>query len=123
MNVHNYEKLVVWQKSMDLVEQVYRLTEKFPKDEIYGLTSQLRRCAISVPSNIAEGSNRKTKKDFCQFLSISSGSAAELQTQIKIGRRLGFAAEYTNEYEVIESCIIEVRKMLFKLVENFNTNV
>lgn len=123
MNVHNYEKLLVWQKSMDLVEKVYRLREKFPSEEVYGITSQLRRGAVSIPSNIAEGSSRKTKKDFCQFMSISAGSAAEIQTQIKISRRLGFAATSVSEYDGIESCIIEVRKMLFKLVENLNTNV
>src|SRR3989344_3291460 len=117
MNVHNYEKLSVWQKSMDLVECVYRLTEKFPKGELYGLTNQMRRSAVSIPSNIAEGSHRKTNKDFCQFLSIASGSAAELQTQVKIAGRLNFSVTSVSEYEKIESLIVEIRKMLYKLIE------
>ncbi|MEN9613959.1 MAG: hypothetical protein RLZZ347_266 [Candidatus Parcubacteria bacterium] len=64
MKIHNYEKLVVWQKSMDLVQEVYTLSEKFPKTELYGLTNQIRRSAVSIPSNIAEGSHRKTDNDF-----------------------------------------------------------
>lgn len=123
MGIHNYEKLSVWQKSMDLVESVYRITEKFPKEELYGLTSQMRRCAVSIPSNIAEGSHRKTNKDFCQFLAISSGSAAELQTQIKIAKRLGFSRTSVSEYERVEALIVEVRKMLFKLIESLNSHI
>ena len=123
MSIHNHEKLLVWQKSMDLVEQVYLLTSKFPKEEIYGLTSQMRRCAVSIPSNIAEGSQWKTNKDFCQFLSISSGSAAELQTQIKIAQRLNFSSIPLSEYGKIEFCITVIRKMLYKLIESFNSNV
>ena len=118
MAVHNYEKLSVWKKSMDLVEAVYALTKKFPNEELYGLVSQMRRCAVSIPSNIAEGSSRKTDKDFCQFLAISSGSAAELQTQINIARRLRFAFDSVPEYERLDTSIAEVRKMLFKLIES-----
>lgn len=123
MKIHNYEKLVVWQKSMDLVQEVYILSEKFPKTELYGLTNQIRRSAVSIPSNIAEGSHRKTDNDFQQFLCIASGSAAELQTQIKIARRLGFCGSLMAEYGKIESLIVEVRKMLFGMVDNLKSNV
>ena len=118
MNVHNYEKLSVWQKSMDLVEYVYLLTDKFPRTEMYGLISQMRRCAVSIPSNIAEGSLRRTSNDFCQFLSISAGSAAELQTQIRIAQRLNFCTKASAEYERIELLIVEIRKMLHKLISS-----
>jgi len=97
--------------------------EEVSKGGTYGLTSQIRRCAVSVPSNIAEGSNRRTNKDFCQFLSISSGSAAELQTQLKIARRLKFAATSVSEYEKVEALIVEIRKMLFKLIETLTSSV
>jgi four helix bundle protein len=92
MGARNYQDLVVWQKAMDLVELVYRTTNRFPKHEIYGLTSQIRRAAVSVPSNIAEGEGRSTsKKDFIRCLSIAYGSLRELETQALIGKRLGYA--------------------------------
>lgn len=82
MRVNDYKKLVVWQKSMDLVVAVYSLTDKFPKSEQYGLISQMMRCSVSLPSNIAEGSRRKTTKDFSHFLIMALGSGSELETQI-----------------------------------------
>ncbi len=115
MLVHNYEKLTVWQKSMDLVELVYIMTKSFPKEEIYGITSQMKRCAISVPSNIAEGSRRRSQKDFRNFLLISMGSASELETQLKIAKRLKFGI--LTEYSAVESLLIEVLKMLNKLIQ------
>lgn len=90
MNGESYRNLVVWQKSVDIVVEVYRLTEKFPKEEIYGLTSQMRRASVSIPSNIAEGSRRGSKKDFKNFILIAYGSGSELETQIEISLRLGF---------------------------------
>jgi len=119
MQFHNYEKLTVWQKSMDLVEVIYKETSTFPDSEKYGLISQIRRSAISIPSNIAEGSHRSTKKDFRNFLIIAFGSGAELETQIKIAVRLGFL----KEVESINLLLEEVMKMLNKLIQSNSENV
>src|SRR4051794_8266926 len=86
----SYHDLRVWQQAMDLVEQVYRATEKFPKHELYGLTSQLRRAAVSVPSNIAEGRGRRTDPEFLQFLFHARGSLCELETQLELSKRLQY---------------------------------
>ncbi len=85
-----YRDLIVWQRSMELVIEVYKLTEIFPKSELYGLTSQARRCCVSIPSNIAEGRRWSTRKDYRKFLTIAYGSGAELETQIEIAKRLGY---------------------------------
>jgi len=90
MSIKDYRNLVVWQKAMELVEAVYRLTRSFPKEEVYGLTSQLRRAAVSVPCNIAEGQGRRTTGDFLQFLSVARGSLMEVETQLMIAERLRF---------------------------------
>jgi four helix bundle protein len=89
----SYQDLKIWQKSIDLVDAIYAITLSFPKEEIYGLTSQMRRSAISIASNIAEGSQRTTKKDFANFLSTSKGSLAELETQIIISSRRKYCDE------------------------------
>lgn len=89
MTVKQHSDLVVWQKAMDLVEQVYKATKEFPKGEMYGLVSQMRRAAVSVPSNIAEGQSRSSQ-EFVRFLSISRGSLSELETQMIIASRLGY---------------------------------
>lgn len=86
----SYQDLKVWQIGMHVSVDVYRLTELFPKSEIYGLTSQIRRAAVSIPSNIAEGHERDTTKDYLRFLSIARGSLAELETQLLIANRLGY---------------------------------
>ena len=91
--VKSYQQLVAWQKAMDLVVAVYKVTENFPQREVYGLTNQMRRAAVSIPSNIAEGQGRNTAKDFCNFLSIALGSIQELETQMTLSHRLGFLAE------------------------------
>jgi four helix bundle protein len=85
-----YQQLIAWQKAIDLVSDVYSLTSAFPGDEIYGLTSQLRRAAVSIPSNIAEGQGRATKGEFIQFLCHARGSLYEVETQIVISRKLGY---------------------------------
>jgi four helix bundle protein len=87
-----YSDLVAWQKAMDLVSAVYLATSNFPKTEIYGLTSQLRRAAVSVPSNVAEGYGRSGRREFAHALSIALGSLAEVETQILIAERLGYLA-------------------------------
>ena len=91
--IKSYQDLDVWQKAMDLVVNCYKMCKKFPKHEIYGLSSQLQRAAVSVPANIAEGRQRQHVKEFIQHLSIASGSLAELETHIQIARRLGYLDE------------------------------
>jgi len=88
--VKNYQDLIVWQKAMDVVVEVYRLTKKFPQGEFYGLTNQIRRAAISIPSNIAEGHTRNSRAEYLNFLSIAQGSRAEVETQMLISVRLGY---------------------------------
>jgi four helix bundle protein len=105
--VKDYKDLQVWQKSMALALQVYELTAHFPKEEVYGLTSQVRRFAVSIPSNIAEGSSRSGTKEFLQFLSIARGSAAELETQIILASQLGYCTEAD-----IFSDLTSVRQMI-----------
>ncbi len=89
----SYRDLVAWQKAMGLVTEVYRVTEQFPNREIYGLTRQVRDAAVSVPSNIAEGKGRQTKRDYLQFLYRARGSLLEAETQLEVGRNLGFLSQ------------------------------
>ena len=106
-----HKDLQVWKRAMDLVAQVYSVSNCFPKEELYGLTSQVRRAAISIPSNIAEGAARHSRKEFVQFLHIASGSIAELETHLLIAARLGFGSS--------ESVLIrteDVRKLLLGLL-------
>jgi four helix bundle protein len=93
--VTNYRELVVWQKSMELVVACYEMTRLFPRSEVFGLASQLQRAAVSVPSNIAEGSARQHTAELLQFLSVASGSLAELETHLLLAERLGFADSAT----------------------------
>jgi four helix bundle protein len=90
MSVQRYTDLVAWQKAMDLVEEIYLVTKSFPKEEVYGLLSQLRRSAVSIPSNIAEGHCRNGRREFVHHLSIALGSLGEAETQIRIAERLGY---------------------------------
>lgn len=99
---------------MELVLAIYELTENFPKTEIYGLTSQMRRCAVSIPSNIAEGRRRGSKKDYRQFLIIAYGSEAELETQIEIVKKLPFGNKLS--YNKADSLLLEVMKMLNRMI-------
>ena len=91
--MHNFRKLTIWKDSMNLTLDVYHLTQHFPKEEKFNLTSQIRRSAVSVPSNIAEGAGRNTNKDFNNFLGIATGSCYELETQLILSKRLGFLTE------------------------------
>lgn len=108
--VSSYKDLVVWQKSVDLVVEVYALTEMFPQQEIYGLTSQMRRAAVSIPSNIAEGRRRGTRKDFRHFLLVAYGSGSELETQIEISQRLPLGNDL--DFSRAEFLLDEVMRML-----------
>lgn len=116
--IHSYKELTVWQKAIQLVIAIYELTEKFPKEEIYGLTSQMRRAAVSIPSNIAEGRNRGTKKDFPQFLRISYGSGAELETQLEISKQLFTTSNLV--YTKVDDLLMEVMKMLNVMIRKLN---
>ena len=90
MKVRNYQELIAWQRSMDLVESVYKVSRVFPREELYALTSQIRRAAVSIPSNIAEGQGRRTTSDFLRHLSIAYGSLREVETQLFIAERLSY---------------------------------
>jgi len=114
MQERGYKKLIVWQKAMDLVVAVYKLTNKFPKEEMFGLVSQMRRAVISIPSNIAEGSRRKTSKDTEHFLTISFGSGSELETQIEASKRLFYGIP--TDYVPVDHLLEEIMKMLNKMI-------
>jgi len=118
--IHSYKDLIVWQRSIESVVAIYKLTEKFPKEEIYGLISQMRRAAVSIPSNIAEGRFRGTKKDYLHFLRIAYSSGAELETQVIISKKL-FKMKGL-DYRKIDSLLEEVMKMLNVMIRNFNPN-
>lgn len=108
-----FKELKVWQKAIELVTQTYLHTQHFPKEEIYGLTSQIRRCAVSIPSNIAEGCGRKTNKDFSNFLGIALGSSFEFETQLIICKNLGFIQ--LSDFTFLELEIQHIQNMIIKL--------
>lgn len=110
MKVKSYRELRVWQQSVDFCVKVHTVTSTFPKEELYGLTSQIRRAAISIPSNIAEGQARNTTGEFSQFLGISKGSLAEIDTQLEIARRLSFLS--IESFQSFENEIETIGKML-----------
>ncbi len=112
--INSYKDLIVWQKSMDLVVEIYKLTEYFPKSEIYGLTSQMKRCVVSIPSNIAEGRRRGSRKDYRHFLIIAYGSGAELETQIEIVKRLQFNKNL--DFIKADNLLNEIMRMLNKML-------
>ncbi len=110
-HTHNFRELKVWQKSRLLVKEIYIISQSFPKEETFGLTSQIKRAAVSIPSNIAEGCGRGTIPQFAQFLDIAHGSACELETQIILAFDLNFIQE--NDAKKIVRNIHEVQKMIF----------
>ncbi|TAN51589.1 MAG: four helix bundle protein [Methylococcaceae bacterium] len=118
--VQHYRELIVWQKAMDLVELVYQITRQFPKEELYGLTSQLRRAAVSIPSNIAEGQARKSRAEFRNFLSIAQGSKAEAETQLLIAVRLHYIS--IEQAAPLLSLLEELSKMLAAIHTKLTTN-
>ncbi|MDD5587030.1 MAG: four helix bundle protein [Alphaproteobacteria bacterium] len=113
MTIKSYKDLDVWNKSVELVATIYTLTKTFPKDELYSLTSQMRRAAISIPSNIAEGRAKPTTRDFMRFLSIAIGSAAELETQLIIAERLGYLSQ--DRLHTLSENVNHIERMLHKL--------
>ena len=113
----SFRELEVWRESMNLVEQVYGLVAKFPKEEQYALSDQLRRAAVSIPSNIAEGFGRETHKDFAHFIAQARGSLYEVDTQVELAKRCGFV---TDTDEVCET-ISKVSRMLTSLLRHLKT--
>jgi four helix bundle protein len=115
LSVRNYRELVAWQVGFDLARRTYRLTDSFPRNEVFGLVSQLRRSAVSIPSNLAEGAARSTKRDFAQFVTIARGSLNELETQYLLAKDLGFCtgeAEYEQTIERLYGLINGLRNSL-----------
>lgn len=114
--IKTYKDLIVWKKAIDLVMKVYQLTKSFPRDELFGLTSQMRRSAVSIPSNIVEGKMRFSDKEFRKFLLIAYASASELETQLEISKRLELGE--LSKYQDIENLLVEILKILNKLTFN-----
>ncbi len=108
--MNKFKDLKVWQKAIKVVTKVYSDTSSFPKEEMYGTTSQIRRCAISIPSNIAEGAGRSTKKDFSHFLDIAKGSSFELETQLIISKELNYLDKVN--FENLTTELDEIQKMI-----------
>jgi four helix bundle protein len=116
--MHNFQKLDVWNVSMELSTAIHEVTKDFPKQEIYGMTSQMRRASVSIPSNIAEGSGRKGNKELVQFLFIANGSAFELYTQIILSYNVGYISKETKE-ELLKK-LSSIQKMLYALIQKFS---
>ena len=119
VKIQNFKDLMIWQRSISLVEEVYDITRHFPKEESYGLTSQIRRSAVSIPSNIAEGFGRFHNNEYKQFLFISLGSCAELSTQVIIAERLGYLKREKSTILVDE--IEQISKMTMGLIKKLNS--
>ena len=117
--MHNFKELKIWQKGRRFVKDIYVLTKQFPKEELFVLTSQMRRAAISIPSNIAEGSGRGSDKDFARFIDIATGSSYELESQLYVAYDL----EYFSEVELDNNLdkIQEIQKMLFNFKKHLNS--
>lgn len=111
----NYKDLLIWKKAMELVTEIYEISRTFPKEEVYGLTSQIRRSAVSIPSNIAEGKGRRSGAEFQQFLVQARGSLYELETQVQIAGNLGYI--HVEKVEKLKLKSIEIAKMLNALLE------
>lgn len=116
--MHNYKKLDIWNKAVDFAAEIYRFTKSFPKDEIYGLTSQLRRASVSISSNIAEGAGRNSDKEFRHFLNISFGSCSEIETQLTIAHKLGYISH--EDFSTLSNGVIELQKVIYVLIQKFS---
>jgi four helix bundle protein len=116
--IKTYRDLVVWQKSMALVVEIYRLTKSFPKEELYGLSSQIRRCVVSIPSNMAEGYGRSSTNEYIRFLRVAISSLYELQTQIEISFNLHYLTK--SNFDKIYELSREIERMLSSLLKKLN---
>lgn len=114
MKIQSYKELIVWQKAIKLVKEVYKLTSLFPKSEQFVITSQIHRAAISIPSNIAEGYARRSHKEYLQFFAVAYGSALELETQLIIAKELNLSLN--SDFKIAEALLEEVIKMLYVMV-------
>jgi four helix bundle protein len=115
-DVKSYRDLVVWQLGVKLAKEIYTLTAKFPRHEVYGLADQLRRASVSIPSNIAEGQARRSVADFRRYLFIALGSLAELDTQLVLAQEFGYLT--TNDIAAVNDLILELRKKIHTLINN-----
>ena len=118
--MHNFKKLKVWNNSVDLAVEIYQLTKDFPNDEKFGLISQMRRAAVSISSNIAEGTARRTSKDFNSFLAIAVGSAFELETQLIISSKLEYIK--SEKYNLVHEYLEEIQRMIVGLQNKISHN-
>ncbi len=118
--MRDFKTLAVWQKAHQLTLDVYQVTTLFPKDELYALTSQIRRACASIPTNIAEGCGRNGDPEFAHFLSIAMGSASELEYQLLLTRDLGLLSQ--NDYDRLEPALIEVKRMLNSFIQKLKAN-
>ncbi|SRR5581483_2317156 len=118
--IRGFKDLIVWQRSLALAVEIYRLTKEFPREEIYGIASQLRRAAVSIPSNLAEGHARNTKAQFANFIDIALGSAAELETQLTISLQIGYIKQ--TDYDKLTNELIEITRMLYGLLNRVQPN-
>ncbi|PIW17620.1 MAG: hypothetical protein COW33_06475 [Anaerolineae bacterium CG17_big_fil_post_rev_8_21_14_2_50_57_27] len=112
--IRSFHDLIVWQRAVDFTVKIYTVTKNFPREEMYGLTSQIRRASVSIPSNIAEGQARNTKPAFANHLDIALGSAAELETQLTIALKIGYLQQ--SEYENLTTNLVEITRMLYGLL-------
>jgi four helix bundle protein len=121
MSIQSYRDLIVWQEAMELAKAVYHVTESYPKQELYGLVSQLSRCAVSVPANIAEGHARASTRDYLRHLSIAAGSLAEIETQLLLSSQLGFLAHCVLN-EMLNRCDV-LSKRLRRLTDSLKNRL
>ncbi|MBI3737634.1 MAG: four helix bundle protein [Chloroflexi bacterium] len=118
--IRGFKDLIVWQRSLSLAVEIYRLTKEFPRDETYGLTSQIRRASVSIPSNLVEGHARNTKSQFANFIDIALGSAAELETQLTISLQIGYIKQA--DYDKLVNELTEITRMLYGLLNRVQPN-
>lgn len=111
----SYKELIVWQKSMKFCKELYLITDKFPKNELYGITSQLRRASVAIPSNIAEGQRRGHKAEYVQFIRIAFGSGAEVETQLLLSLDINYLSK--DDFEKLNTLLDEIMRMLNKLLQ------
>ena len=121
MGLKSYKDLLIWQKGIELVKEIYSITSLFPKDEMYGLSSQMQRASVAMPSNIAEGYFRKHRKEFIQFLAIALSSAAELETQITISKSLDKFKHV--DFSHAENLTNEIMKMTYVMIDKLHLNL
>ena len=117
--MHKFKELIVWQKGMNLVKEIYGIARSFPDNELFGITSQMKRSAISIPSNIAEGCGRNTDKELNHFLNIANGSSFELETLVILSFDLGYLEQ--EEFNFLDSLLDEIQKMIYGFKQSIQT--